>query len=416
MQSIEVKTGYFSPVVGWLEIKADDGGVTNISFVEHAENPRRPAYHPILETFLTELDDYFSLKSGAFSTPAHFTSGTPFQTKVWNELMKIPAGETRSYSQIAEAIGHPRAYRAVGSANGRNPLPILIPCHRVINSNGSLGGYSSGVEIKKTLLDLEKTYAVAIPNEVEAKLVILSNRPEEVVREIASLERMAVLRLGPLHEDSFEDTYFDLPDGVLSSMMWALRSRRFLTREKITFKGPASETEAGALERPEHEMEWDTDAPQRIRTFLENLKIRVNSPEAGYSANSEEFLRTIGFRKIQRRKTTRITRMIFAERNQSPVGELAIDKVFFLAGSRQILHYEIEIESLSRFDHSAIKEAMSFLTEKFSSSLAPWKYDKLTTVNAIIELIGCGRLDGISSEGHLEKSAYDKILVKLEGE
>jgi hypothetical protein len=107
--------------------------------------------------------------------------------------------------------------------------------------------------------------------------------------------------------------------------------------------------------------------------------------------------------------------MIFAERNQSPVGELAIDKVFFLAGSRQILHYEIEIESLSRFDHSAIKEAMSFLTEKFSS-LAPWKYDKLTTVNAIIELIGCGRLDGISSEGHLEKSAYDKILVKLEGE
>ncbi len=108
--------------------------------------------------------------------------------------------------------------------------------------------------------------------------------------------------------------------------------------------------------------------------------------------------------------------MIFAERNQSPVGELAIDKVVFLAGSRQILHYEVEIESLSRFDHSAIKEAMYFLTEKFSSSLAPWKYDKLTTVNAIIELMGCGRLDGISSEGHLEKSAYDKILVELEGE
>ena len=82
MQCVEVKAGYFSPVVGWLEIKADDGGATNISFVEHAEDSRRPTSHPILETFLTELDDYFSLKSGAFSTPAHFTSGTPFQIKV----------------------------------------------------------------------------------------------------------------------------------------------------------------------------------------------------------------------------------------------------------------------------------------------------------------------------------------------
>ena len=108
--------------------------------------------------------------------------------------------------------------------------------------------------------------------------------------------------------------------------------------------------------------------------------------------------------------------MIFAEGNQSPVGELAIDKVVFSTGSRQILHCEIEIESLSRFDHSAIKDALSFLTEKFSSSLAPWKHDKLTTVNAIIELIGCGRLDGISSEGHLQKSAYDRIVVELEGE
>ena len=78
--------------------------------------------------------------------------------------------------------------------------------------------------------------------------------------------------MGPLHEDSFEDTYFDLPGGVLSGMMWALRSRRFRSHEKITFKGPASETEAGALERPEHEMEWDTDAPQRISTFLKKLK------------------------------------------------------------------------------------------------------------------------------------------------
>lgn len=81
--------------------------------------------------------------------------GTKFQQKVWREIAKIPYGKTKTYKDIAEAIGHPRAYRAVGQACNRNPVPIIIPCHRVINSNGSLGGYSRGKQLKNTLLKKE---------------------------------------------------------------------------------------------------------------------------------------------------------------------------------------------------------------------------------------------------------------------
>jgi O-6-methylguanine DNA methyltransferase len=84
--------------------------------------------------------------------------GTPFEKKVWSELSKIPYGQTRSYKEIAEAIGHPKAFRAVGNANGCNSLPLIIPCHRVIGSNGGLGGFGHGLKVKKQLLDFEKTH------------------------------------------------------------------------------------------------------------------------------------------------------------------------------------------------------------------------------------------------------------------
>ena len=83
--------------------------------------------------------------------------GTIFQKKVWKQLMKIPYGETRSYREIAEAIGRPRAYRAVGSACKQNPYPVTIPCHRVISSDGSLGGFSKGLKMKKLLLSKERS-------------------------------------------------------------------------------------------------------------------------------------------------------------------------------------------------------------------------------------------------------------------
>ena len=113
---------------------------------------------PLLRKARTELADYFSGKRRTFDLPLAPT-GTPFQQAIWRALCTIPYGTTLSYAQLAERAGHPGACRAAGTANGKNPLPILIPCHRVIHTDGSLGGYSSGLEIKRILLKLENDYA-----------------------------------------------------------------------------------------------------------------------------------------------------------------------------------------------------------------------------------------------------------------
>jgi AraC family transcriptional regulator, regulatory protein of adaptative response / methylated-DNA-[protein]-cysteine methyltransferase len=109
----------------------------------------------ILDSIESELNQYFEGTLKEFKTPIHF-SGTQFQQIVWKELQKIPYGDTRSYADIAKAIGNPSAFRAVGNANGSNQLAIIIPCHRVINSNGNLCGYAAGIDHKKWLLNLEK--------------------------------------------------------------------------------------------------------------------------------------------------------------------------------------------------------------------------------------------------------------------
>jgi AraC family transcriptional regulator of adaptative response/methylated-DNA-[protein]-cysteine methyltransferase len=101
-----------------------------------------------------ELDEYFAGKRRDFTIPLDYP-GTPFETKVWKELLKIPWGETRSYEELAEIISSKSAVRAVGSANGRNRIAIVIPCHRVVNKSGALGGYGGGLWRKETLLDLE---------------------------------------------------------------------------------------------------------------------------------------------------------------------------------------------------------------------------------------------------------------------
>jgi len=101
------------------------------------------------------VDDYFAGKPASFEALPLDLQGSPFQLRVWQELQKIPRGETVSYQELAKHIGRPRAARAVGQACGANPIPILIPCHRVIAANGSLGGYSSGLERKRWLLKHE---------------------------------------------------------------------------------------------------------------------------------------------------------------------------------------------------------------------------------------------------------------------
>ena len=119
---------------------------------------------PLLENCAKQLEEYFAGKRRCFSLPMNLV-GTEFQQKVWHALMSIPYGETISYKEESQRVGNEKAIRAVAQANGANPLPIVIPCHRVINANGNLGGYSSGVDKKQFLLNLERTVSQEINNE-----------------------------------------------------------------------------------------------------------------------------------------------------------------------------------------------------------------------------------------------------------
>ncbi len=106
------------------------------------------------QSYLRELREYFDGKRREFSFPLDLR-GTPFQVKCWEALLSIPYGETRTYAAIARAVGQPQAFRAVGMANNRNPIAIVVPCHRVIASDGTLCGYGGGLDVKRKLLELE---------------------------------------------------------------------------------------------------------------------------------------------------------------------------------------------------------------------------------------------------------------------
>jgi len=143
--------------VGKLTLYSDGAALTGLEF-EDPKYPLEPAPRgddKIIAQTRRELDAYFAGKLKAFSV-ALKPSGTPFQQKVWMALRKIPYGVTRSYGQQAQAIGSPNASRAVGLANGKNPIPIIVPCHRVIGASGSLTGFGGGIPRKKYLLDLEQ--------------------------------------------------------------------------------------------------------------------------------------------------------------------------------------------------------------------------------------------------------------------
>ena len=146
--------------VGELKLVASDKGLAAILWEK--DNPRRVRLapvsedkkHPVLLETERQLNDYFSGKRKSFSLKLDF-KGTEFQKTVWAALLTIPFGETRSYGQIAKQINKPKAVRAVGAANGKNPISIIAPCHRVIGSTGKLTGFAGGLEAKARLLALE---------------------------------------------------------------------------------------------------------------------------------------------------------------------------------------------------------------------------------------------------------------------
>ncbi|MBQ9264654.1 MAG: methylated-DNA--[Clostridia bacterium] len=139
--------------LGKLTLTESDGALTRLAFTPDASY--MPPQTSLLQTAVWQLNAYFTGALQQFDLPLR-PAGTAFQQQVWQALLRIPYGHTFSYGQLAAAVGRPKACRAAGSANGRNPLPILIPCHRVILSDGSLGGYSGGIDKKRMLLDLEQ--------------------------------------------------------------------------------------------------------------------------------------------------------------------------------------------------------------------------------------------------------------------
>ena len=146
--------------IGKLKLVASEHGLAAIMWEN--DNPRRvrledvaeDARHPILVRTEIELSEYFAGDRDAFAVPLDLR-GTPFQKQVWQALLGIPFGQTRSYGQLAIQLGNPRATRAVGAANGRNPVAIIVPCHRVIGFSGKLTGFAGGLDAKAYLLNLE---------------------------------------------------------------------------------------------------------------------------------------------------------------------------------------------------------------------------------------------------------------------
>lgn len=145
-------SSYWESPMGWVKITDNGEAIQEIAFAESRIN-NNPLTSLALQT-IDELSAYLSGELKEFSLKLE-PEGTAFQKKVWNELMRIPFGETTSYGALASLLGDPNLSRAVGMANGKNPIAIVIPCHRVIGSDGSLTGYAGGLDRKKALLQLE---------------------------------------------------------------------------------------------------------------------------------------------------------------------------------------------------------------------------------------------------------------------
>ncbi|MDJ1140470.1 methylated-DNA--[protein]-cysteine S-methyltransferase [Marinicella marina] len=148
-----IYTEYLSTAIGTIEISATEHGLSSVYFIDTQEH--KPQSNQMTASCKQQLQQYFLGQRQTFDLPLLPDCGTDFQTQVWKALHTIPYGEVASYADIAERINNPKAVRAVGAANGKNPISIIVPCHRVIGANGTLTGYAGGLRRKEWLLNHE---------------------------------------------------------------------------------------------------------------------------------------------------------------------------------------------------------------------------------------------------------------------
>lgn len=179
MSTLLYERSVASPV-GMVRLVADDQSLRALYFSDHRhavpfEARTVDSPHPLLDWAQRELEEYFRGERLTFSVPLP-RLGTPFQQRVWEALKTIPFGQSRSYGQLAAMTGSPRAVRAVGSANGRNPVSIFVPCHRVIGSDGKLTGYGGGMPVKQWLLEHERSVLARARGDTEVNVAARSEQ------------------------------------------------------------------------------------------------------------------------------------------------------------------------------------------------------------------------------------------------
>ena len=152
--------------LGWVEISSSDTGLVALKLVDSKPQDHQNPLQPILDKCCQQLDEYFEGRRKKFDLPLDLGGVSEFYKTVWKQLLQIPYGSTTTYGHIAQEIGQAKASQAVGQANGKNPLAIIIPCHRVLGSQGKLTGYAWGIENKIKLLQLERNHSPTPPGQL----------------------------------------------------------------------------------------------------------------------------------------------------------------------------------------------------------------------------------------------------------
>lgn len=159
-KTASIHSTHIDSPLGGITLAATDGGLAGVWFDQQRHGPDTSGWlpddgHPVLCEAAAQLRDYFAARRERFDLPLDLSHGTDFQQSVWQALLAIPAGKTTSYGALSASVGKPAAVRAVGAAVGRNPISVIVPCHRVLGADGSLTGYAGGLDRKSALLELE---------------------------------------------------------------------------------------------------------------------------------------------------------------------------------------------------------------------------------------------------------------------